>query len=72
MKLITVKNSNGDLKYINPHYVRSIKQSRSDINNDWCVTIELDNNEIETVLSKTESGSNQIMIDITDAMKSIS
>ncbi len=68
MKLIC-KKTDGEVKFINPNFVRSVKQTHSDINDDWCIVIEMDDHTIETFLSKTEEESNCKLIEITEAME---
>jgi len=70
MKLISIK-IDGEIKYINPHYVKTVKQTHSEYNKDWCVIIEETDNKIETVLSKTKEESNTLMTDILQAFESI-
>lgn len=68
MKLIC-KKTDGEVKFINPNFVRSVKQTHSNINNDWCIVIEMDDHNVETFLSKTEEESNCKLIEITEAME---
>lgn len=68
MKLIFIKDEEG-IKYINPLYVRSVKQIHSDINDDWCIVIEMDDHTVETILFKTEEKANRKLIDILVAME---
>lgn len=68
MKLIC-KKTDGEVKFINPNFVRSVKQTHSDINDDWCIIIEMDDHNVETFLSKTEEESNCKLIEITEAME---
>lgn len=68
MKLIC-KKTDGEVKFINPNFVRSVKQTHSDINDDWCIVIEMDDHNVETFLSKTEEESNCKLIEITEAME---
>ena len=70
MKLICIK-TDGELKYINPNYVKSVKQTHSKVNGDWCIVIEMDDHKVETILTKTEEESNPIMVEILQAMESI-
>lgn len=68
MKLIC-KKTDGEVKFINPNFVRSVKQTHSDINDDWCIVIEMDDHNVETFLSKTEKESNCKLIEIAEAME---
>jgi uncharacterized protein (DUF39 family) len=68
MKLIC-KKTDGEVKFINPNFVRSVKQTHSNINNDWCIVIEMDDHNVETFLSKTEEESNCKLIEITEVME---
>lgn len=68
MKLIC-KKTDVEVKFINPNFVRSVKQTHSNINNDWCIVIEMDDHNVETFLSKTEEESNCKLIEITEAME---
>lgn len=70
MKLISINNG-GDIEYINPHYVKRVKQTHSDMNGDWCIVITMYDGKVDTILSKTEEESNSIMIEIGEAMESI-
>ena len=68
MKLISI-NYDGEIKFINPNFVRSIKQTHSTVNGDWCIVIEMDDHKVETILSKTEEESNAKLIEVTEAME---
>lgn len=72
MKLINLTTRDNEVKFINPHYVKTFKQTHQTLNADWCVVIEMADNKVETILSKTEEESNNIMIQISEAMESIS
>lgn len=69
MKLIFIKDEE-EIKFINPLYVRRVKQIHSDINDDWSITIEMDDHTVETILFKTEGEANRKLIDISVAMES--
>lgn len=69
MKLIFIKDEEG-IKYINPLYVRSVKQFQSvNTNNDWCIVIEMDDHTTEIINSKTGEESDLKMIEISVAME---
>ena len=68
MDLIFIKDEKG-IRYINPLYVRRVKQTHSDINNKWCIVIEMDDHTEETILFKTEDEANRKLIDISVAME---
>jgi len=70
MKLIKIYDDGAE-KYINPNYVRSMKQTHSEIHSDWCIVIELDNNKIETILTKTKEENDSIKDEIIQAMQSV-
>lgn len=69
MKLIFIRDEE-EIKFINPLYVRRVKQTHSDINDDWCIVIEMDDLTVETILFKTEGEANRKLIDISAAMES--
>lgn len=71
MKLINLTTHDNEVKFINPHYVKTFKQTHQTLNDDWCIVIEMADNKVETILSKTEEESNNIMIKISEAMESI-
>lgn len=69
MKLIFIKDEEG-IKYINPLYVRGVRQFQSvNANDDWCIIIEMDDHTTEIINSKTEEESNLKMIEISVAME---
>jgi len=68
MKLISINNDE-EIKFLNPNFVRSIKQTHSTVNGDWCIVIEMDDHKVETILSKTEEESNVKLIEVTEAME---
>ena len=73
MKLINCKEENGDVKYINPMYVKTVKGTHSEYNNDWCIVIEIDSESspIHTILFKSQEEYEKNFAEIINSLESI-